>query len=89
MLSGRSHQEGGLLDTDKVIAALEGLTRESPRGQESLRKEDHQLYCDFMVGETTFVKEYPFAITGKQKVFPADEILYSIADWQKAQSENK
>ncbi len=82
-------KKAGSLDTDKVIAALEGLTREAPRGQESLRKEDHQLSCDFMVGETTFVKEYPFAITGKQKVFPADEILYSIADWQKAQSENK
>ncbi len=77
------------MDTEKVVDALEGLTREAPRGKESLRKEDHQLYCDFMVGETTFVKEYPFAITGKPMVFPADQILYSIADCQKAQSENK
>ena len=42
-----------------------------------------------MVGETAFVPEYPFAIQNKQKVFPADEILYSIEAWQKAQSANK
>ena len=42
-----------------------------------------------MVGETAFVPEYPFAIQNKQKVFPADQVLYSIAEWQKAQSANK
>jgi branched-chain amino acid transport system substrate-binding protein len=82
-------KKAGSLDTDKVIAALEGLTLDLPRGKSTLRKEDHQLSCDFMVGESAFVPEYPFAIQTKQKVFPADEVLYSIADWQKAQAENK
>jgi branched-chain amino acid transport system substrate-binding protein len=82
-------KKAGSLDTDKVIAALEGLTLDEPRGKSTLRKEDHQLSCDFMVGETAFVKPYPFATQDKQKVFPANEILYSIADWQKAQAGNK
>jgi branched-chain amino acid transport system substrate-binding protein len=82
-------KKAGSLDTDKVIAALEGLTLDEPRGKSTLRKEDHQLSCDFMVGETAFEPAYPFAIQNKQKVFPANEILYSIADWQKAQAGNK
>ncbi len=82
-------KKAGSLDTEKVVAALEGLTLDLPRGKSSLRKEDHQLYCDFMVGETAFEKEYPFAIVNNQKVFPADQVLYSIEDWKKAQAENK
>jgi branched-chain amino acid transport system substrate-binding protein len=82
-------KKAGSLDTDKVINALAGLTMEAPRGKATLRQQDHQLSCDFMVGESTFTPKYPFAITGNQKVFPADEILYSIADWEKAQKANK
>jgi hypothetical protein len=42
-----------------------------------------------MVGETVFVKEYPFAIVGNTEVFPADEVLYSVAEWKKAQEANQ
>ena len=72
-----------------MVAALEGLTLDQPRGKSTLRKEDHQLSCDFMVGETAFEPAYPFAIQNKQKVFPADQVLYSIDAWKKAQAENK
>jgi branched-chain amino acid transport system substrate-binding protein len=82
-------KKAGSLDTDKVINALAGLTIEAPRGKATLRKQDHQLSCDFMVGETTFTKAYPFAITGNNKVFPANEVLYSIAEWEQAQKGNK
>ena len=82
-------KKAGSLDAEKVIAALEGLTIESPRGKATLRKEDHQLACDFMVGETAFEKQYPFAVIGKTEVFPADKVLYSIAEWKKAQEGNK
>ncbi len=82
-------KKAGSLDTDKVIAALEGLTIDAPRGKATLRKEDHQLSSDFMVGETVFVKEYPFAIVGNTEVFTADQVLYSIEEWKKAQEANK
>jgi len=82
-------RRAGSLDADKVIAALEGLTLDLPRGKATLRKEDHQLSSDFMVGETVFEKEYPFAIVGNTEVFPADKVLYSIQDWKKAQESNK
>jgi branched-chain amino acid transport system substrate-binding protein len=82
-------KKAGSLDKDKVIAALAGLTLDLPRGKATLRKQDHQLVCDFMVGETAFSKAYPFAIVKKTEVFPADKIIYSIAEWKKAQSANK
>lgn len=82
-------KKAGSLDTEKVIAALEGLTIDAPRGKSTLRKEDHQLSSDFMVGETVFDKAYPFAIVGKTEVFPADKVLYSIDEWKKAQAGNK
>lgn len=82
-------KKAGSLDTEKVIAALEGLSIDAPRGKATLRKEDHQLSSDFMVGETVFVKEYPFAIVGNPEVFKADEVLYSIEEWKKAQEGNK
>ncbi|NJD62034.1 MAG: amino acid ABC transporter substrate-binding protein [Deltaproteobacteria bacterium] len=82
-------KKAGSLDTEKVIAALEGLTIDAPRGKSTLRKEDHQLSSDFMVGETVFEKAYPFAIVGKAEVFQASKVLYSIDEWKKAQAANK
>ncbi len=82
-------RKAGSLDTDKVIAALEGLTIDAPRGKATLRKEDHQLSADFMAGETVFDKAYPYSVVGKAEVFPSDKVLYSIADWKKAQQGNK
>ncbi len=82
-------RKAGSLDTDKVIAALEGLTLDLPRGKSTLRKEDHQLSSDFLVGETVFTKAYPFAIVGKTEVFPAAKVLYSLQEWKKAQEGNK
>jgi branched-chain amino acid transport system substrate-binding protein len=82
-------KKAGSLDAEKVIPALEGLTIDSPRGKATLRKEDHQLFADFMVGETVFDPKYPFAIVGKPEVFPAEKVLYSIEEWKKAQEANK
>jgi branched-chain amino acid transport system substrate-binding protein len=82
-------KKAGALDTEKIITALEGLSIDSPRGKATLRKEDHQLLCDFMVGETMMDPKYPFAIAGKPEVFPGEKVLYSIEEWQKAQSANK
>jgi branched-chain amino acid transport system substrate-binding protein len=82
-------KKAGSVDAEKVIAALEGLTIDAPRGKATLRKEDHQLLCDFMVGETTFDKAYPFAIVGKSQVFPGEKVLYSLDDWKKAQAGNQ
>jgi branched-chain amino acid transport system substrate-binding protein len=82
-------KKAGALDTEKIIAVLEGLGIDSPRGKSTLRKEDHQLLCDFMVGETEFDAQYPFATVGKPEVFPGEKVLYSVEEWKKAQSGNK
>ena len=82
-------KKAGSTDAEKVIAALEGLTIDAPRGKATLRKEDHQLYADYMIGETGFVKDYPIAIVTNTETFPADKVIYSLADWKKAQESNK
>ncbi len=82
-------KKAGSLDKEKVVDALEGLTIDSPRGKATLRKEDHQLFTDYMVGETGFDRNYPIAILTKTEVFPADKVIYSIAEWKKAQEGNK
>ncbi|MBI5442282.1 MAG: ABC transporter substrate-binding protein [Deltaproteobacteria bacterium] len=76
-------KKAGSTDTEKVIAALEGLSLDLPRGKSTLRKEDHQASCDFMAGDVGFDKAYPFAIVTKPEVFKADEVLYSIEEWKK------
>ncbi len=73
-------------DADKVIKALEGLTINAPRGKSTMRKQDHQMVCDYMVGDTTFTKAYPFAITGNDRVFPANQVIYPLSVWEKAQA---
>jgi branched-chain amino acid transport system substrate-binding protein len=82
-------KKAGSLDKEKVIAALEGLTIDSPRGKATLRKEDHQLMADYMIGETGFDKAYPIAIIKNTEVFPGAKVLYSIEEWKKAQASNK
>jgi hypothetical protein len=42
-----------------------------------------------MVGETGFVKDYPIPILTNTEVFPADKVIYSLAEWKKAQESNK
>ena len=37
---------GGDTNADKLIAAMEGLTFDTPKGQMSFRKEDHQALQD-------------------------------------------
>ena len=82
-------KKAGSTDAEKVIAALEGLTIDAPRGKATLRKEDHQLYADYLIGETGFVKEYPIAIVTNTETYPAEKVIYSLAEWKKAQESNK
>lgn len=76
-------KKAGTTDTEKVVAALEGLTLDLPRGKSTMRKEDHQVATDFMAGDVGFDKAYPFAIVTKPEVFKAEEVLYSLEEWKK------
>ena len=82
-------KKAGSLDAEKVVAALEGLSIDAPRGKATLRKEDHQLYADYMIGEIGWDKNYPITIVTNTEVFPADKVIYSLAEWKKAQESNK
>lgn len=42
-------QKAGSTETPQVIAALEGLTFDSCKGERTIRKEDHQAICDLNI----------------------------------------
>ena len=67
------------LDKEKVVAALEGLTIDAPRRKATLRKEDHQLFADYMVGETGWDKSYPVTIVTNTEVLLLDEPSEGLA----------
>lgn len=66
-------EAAGSKETAKVIAALEGMTLESPAGKRVFRKEDHQAMYDVPWGLTKTDPAYPFKIMGKQVMVPAKD----------------
>jgi len=42
-----------------------------------------------MIGEIGWDKNYPITIVTNTEVFPADKVIYSLAEWKKAQESNK
>ncbi len=65
-------EAAGSKDTNKVIAALEGMKMESPAGKRVFRKEDHQAMYEVPWGPTVSNAKYPFKIMGKEVVIPAE-----------------
>lgn len=67
--------KAGSTDTDKVIAALEGLTIQTPIGPQTMRAKDHQANRGQFWGYTKKVPDYPFLILSPIKYIPADDIM--------------
>jgi len=61
----------GSKETAKVVAAMEGMTLNSPAGNRLFRKEDHQAMYEVPWGLTVSNPKYPFKIMGKTVVIPA------------------
>ncbi|MFQ5882327.1 MAG: ABC transporter substrate-binding protein [Candidatus Methylomirabilales bacterium] len=73
-------EEVGSLDTEKIIAALEGATYTDPEGVKTIRKEDHQAIKDAVWGRTAESSKYPFRILGDLVVIPGTEVIRSVAE---------
>ena len=56
-------------DTEKVVDALETIKVDTPVGNLTIRKIDHQAMWPFWYGFTKFVPEYPFAILQDVKAY--------------------
>ncbi len=75
-------------DTDAVIAAMEGMTFDTPGGPCSFRPEDHQMICTNYYSQMAPSEEDPFykilqmaSINGADMVEPADPgVAFNIND---------
>jgi branched-chain amino acid transport system substrate-binding protein len=56
-------------DTEKVVDALETIKVDTPVGNLTIRKIDHQAMWPFWYGFTKFIPEYPFAILQDVKAY--------------------
>jgi branched-chain amino acid transport system substrate-binding protein len=65
------------LDTEKVIAALEGLQWDSLRGPLYIRPIDHMANCGIFFGLTYKDPKYPFYIMKDVTVIPGQEVWHS------------
>ncbi|MEE8502936.1 MAG: ABC transporter substrate-binding protein, partial [candidate division NC10 bacterium] len=68
----------GSLDTEKIVARLEGITYRDPEGVKTIRSEDHQVIKDVVWGRTTKSSEYPFRILDDLVVIPGEELVRSV-----------
>lgn len=66
-------EAAGSKETKAVIAALEGMSLDTPAGARVFRKEDHQAMYDVPWGLSKSDPKYPFKIMGKQVVVPAKD----------------
>ena len=71
-------EEVGSLDTEKIVARLEGITYRDPEGVKTIRSEDHQVIKDVVWGRTTKSSEYPFRILDDLVVIPGEELVRSV-----------
>ncbi len=69
---------GGSIDTEKLIAAMEGMSFESPKGKVTFRKEDHQLLQPMYGFKIKVDPNVAWAIPELQRVISIDEMKIPI-----------
>ncbi len=70
-------EKAGSTDTDAVIAALEGLTIQTPIGAQTMRASDHQANRGQVWGEINPSGDpnYPYKIMSPAEYIPADDLM--------------
>lgn len=68
------------LDTERVRAALEGISTQTSRGVARLRREDHQLVADFAWGTVKRLPEYPFPVVTDFVSVSGDDVTPSVEE---------
>jgi branched-chain amino acid transport system substrate-binding protein len=68
----------GSTDIEKLIAAMEGMSFDSPKGQVTFRKEDHQLLQPMYAFKIKVDPNVPWAIPELKRVISIDEMKIPI-----------
>jgi branched-chain amino acid transport system substrate-binding protein len=67
-------EKAGTSDTDAVVAAMEGLTFDTPIGPMTMRA-DHQLLRGMVWGYTRLSDQYPFAVLDEAEYVPYEDVV--------------
>ncbi len=74
-------RKAGSFETEKVIAAFEGMTWEGPIGTITMRKEDHQAQTPAVIAEyAAKTKYYDFPYLNPIMTIPADKISLTLEE---------
>jgi branched-chain amino acid transport system substrate-binding protein len=73
-------EEVGSVDTEEIVAKLEGITYSDPEGVKTIRMGDHQLIEDVVWGRTTKSDKYPFRVLDDLVVVPGKEVVRSMEE---------
>lgn len=68
-------EDVGVLDTERIVERLEGMTYRDPEGLKTIRKEDHQVISHVVWGRTTMSDAYPFRILDDLVVVPGEKLV--------------
>lgn len=68
----------GDTDTDKLIAAMEGMSFETPKGRMTFRKEDHQAMQDMFHFRIKVDPAFPWGVPELVRVIKAEEMAVPI-----------
>ena len=84
----KAFEKAGVVDREKFIDALAGLTIDSPVGKVTIREFDHQIMLPMFVGVTKKVPGYDeFLIAGDIETIPADQAIVPLEEVKKAREQ--
>ncbi len=83
----KAFRTAGVLDKEKFIDALEGLTVDSPVGKVLMRACDHQAVLPMYLGVTKKVPEYDFIISTDIVTLPGYDVMPSCEEIREARGD--
>jgi len=78
-----AYKKAGSVNREKFIAALEGMSVDSPVGKVTIRAFDHQVMLPMYMGVTKKAPGYDFLIASDIVTIPAEETMPSIEEIKK------
>jgi branched-chain amino acid transport system substrate-binding protein len=73
-------EKAGSTDADKVIAALEGSTFDTPWGKMFIRAEDHQAMGKIFIGEVKPNPKYGYYTLSDYRTIPAEDVALAVSE---------
>lgn len=84
----KAYTKAGVVDKEKFIDAMEGITVPSPLGDITMRAYDHQAVLPMIVGTTKKVEGRPFLMGTNLQLIPGEKGMPSIEEIKKAREAN-